>query len=75
MAFVIHGFEYVDARENVLKRRFLVSVQYIEDWKRGKTGNGRLTDDSVYTGVKAEVVFYLKMSGKGHWVMDERDRR
>lgn len=65
-AFVMHGFEYVDARENVLERRAVVSVQYMEDWKRGKTGNERLTDDSVYTGVKAEVVFYLKMSGKGH---------
>ena len=65
-AFVMHGFEYVDARENMLERRAVVSVQYMEDWKTGKTGNERLTDDSVYAGVKAEVVFYLKMSGKGH---------
>ena len=68
-AFVMHGFEYVDARKNVLERRAVVSVQYMEEWKRGKTGNERLTDDSVYTGVKAEVVFYLKLS----WLMDERD--
>ena len=60
----MHGFEYVDARENVLERRAVVSVQCMEDWKRGKNVNERLTDDSVYTGVKAEVL-YLKMSGKG----------
>ena len=57
-SFVIHGYEYVDARENVLGRRALVSVQYVEDWERGKIGNERLIDNSVYIGFKAKECFY-----------------
>ena len=70
----MHGFEYVGAGENVLERSAAVSFQYMEDCKRGKTRNEGLTDDSVYTAVKTEVVLYLKMSGKGQGLwMEEKN--